>query len=219
MPKGISRNCHSREVIELLLQKMQSKFVIFDYIVVVGASFVVLHISSSQNLPVLRLQDSLHLFLILCILLDEPPLEEPHLRVEKGPVCLLRPIAHSFPQFLALPEYIFGGGEDVLDGSEAIRGEVSVDCALIGFWIIVALEVEDPIGVEMRMDGHVECVGLLADSIVAAVAVEVVVVAGVAGPDSHEDDCQDNDAFGYGHCGFKDIQRNARDGEYSNHAL
>lgn len=50
-------------------------------------------------------------------------------------------------------------------------------------WIVVTLEVEDPIGVEMRMDGHVECVGLLADPIVSAVAVEVVVVAGIAGQD------------------------------------
>lgn len=77
-----------------------------------------------------------------------------------------------------------------------------MDCALIWFGIVVTLEIEDPIGVEVRMDGHVESVGLLTDSIIAAVAVEVVVVAGVAGQDRHEDDCEEKDAFGYGHCGF-----------------
>lgn len=96
---------------------------------------------------------------------------------------LLRPIADSLPQFLALPKYIFGGSEDILDGIEAIGCKVTMDCALMWFWIIVTLEVEDPIGVEMRMDGHVEGVGLFADSIVSAVAVEVVVVAGIAGQD------------------------------------
>ena len=92
-----------------------------------------------------------------------------------------------------------------------------MNLALMRFWIVVAFEVEDPIGVKMRMDGHVERVGFLAHSIVAAVAVEIVIVAGIACQNTHEDECEDYDAFGYRHCDFKDINSEAQDGEYSNH--
>ena len=43
VPEGVRRNCYSWVIVELSLQEVESEFEVFDNIVVVSASFIVLH--------------------------------------------------------------------------------------------------------------------------------------------------------------------------------
>ena len=65
---------------------------------------------------------------------------------------LLGSITYFLSQFFAGPEYFLGAGEDLLHGVEAIGHEISAYFGLVRLGVVVALEVEDPIGVEVRVD-------------------------------------------------------------------
>lgn len=61
-------------------------------------------------------------------------------------------IADFLSQFFTGPEYFFGAGEDLLHGVEAIGHEISTYFSLVWLGVVVALEVENPIGIEVGVD-------------------------------------------------------------------
>jgi hypothetical protein len=68
----------------------------------------------------------------------------------------------------------------LLDRGKAVGSEIPSNFPLLGLGIIVAIEVEDPEGVKMGVDRHVEGVRILAHSIVRTVLVHSGLVARVA---------------------------------------
>lgn len=65
---------------------------------------------------------------------------------------LLGAITDLLPQLFARPEDFLGAGKDLLHGVEAIGHEISTYFSLVRLGIVVALEVENPIGVEVGVD-------------------------------------------------------------------
>lgn len=49
-----------------------------------------------------------------------------------------------------------------------------MDIRLVRFWVIIALEIEDPKGIEMGVNGHVKGVRLFAYAIIAAVVIKIL---------------------------------------------
>jgi hypothetical protein len=96
---------------------------------------------------------------------------------------LLGTVVHFFPELFALPEYILGGIENLLNGVEAIGHEVPQYVALLRLGVVVAVEGEDPVCVEVRVDGHVEGIGGQVYPVAAAVIVVVLGVTWVAAKD------------------------------------
>lgn len=153
--EGVSTNGDPWVVVELFLEEVQSKFEVLDDVVEVGAAFVMLYVTSSQYLPVLGLEQLFDLLFVAWRLFEVPLLEETHFTVHERAVCSLGLVALSFAQVFALPQHGFGGVEDLLYRVEAVGHEVGVDVALVGLGVVVAVEVEDPECVEVRVDRHV----------------------------------------------------------------
>lgn len=63
---------------------------------------------------------------------------------------------------------------------EPVAGEIAEDASLVLFGVVVAIEVEDPEGIEMGMNGHVESVGGEADGIIPASHIFSFIVAVLA---------------------------------------
>lgn len=59
--------------------------------------------------------------------------------------------ALSLPDLPTLGEHLKGSVEDLLNRMESIAGEVAPDMALVWLGIVVALEVEDPEGIQVGM--------------------------------------------------------------------
>ena len=84
--------------------------------------------------------------------------EEAHLAVDKTAVGCLCSVALVLPDAFAFPEDVFGGVEDVFDGGKPVGAEVAADVALVGFGVVVTVEVEDPEGIQMGVHSHVQSV-------------------------------------------------------------
>lgn len=95
--KRVCGNCHSWEVVELVLQEVQTQLEILNNVVIICATLVMLYIATSKYLPVFCLEERSNFFLVFSVLLAEPPLEESHFRVKESAMCLLGAIAHIFP--------------------------------------------------------------------------------------------------------------------------
>ena len=91
--------------------------------------------------------------------------EEAHLWVHEWSMRFLSFIK-SPSEYFALPEDISCRGEYFFDWGKAIGIEVSTHFAFLRLWVVVAIEVEDPKGIQMRMNGHMEGVGGEANSII-----------------------------------------------------
>ena len=140
-----------------------------------------LNIASAQDLPVLCLEQGLYLFFIGVLLLTIPSLEETHLTVDEHSMSTLSVVGDSLSFIFAFPKDFLGNGEDVPDSCESVLLEVGPDTALRWLRLVVALEVEDPEGIEMGVDGHVESIGPLAFLVFLAVLVHGGGVAGITG--------------------------------------
>lgn len=87
---------------------MEPHLVVLNDVLVVGTPLVVLHVPSPHDLPILGLQQILHLRLHSLVLLTEPPLKETHFAVEERAVGLLGGVGPGIPESLATGEHIVG---------------------------------------------------------------------------------------------------------------
>ena len=179
VPKRVSWDGNARIIVELLLQKVKPYFKILNNVLVVSTPLIVLHESSSQNLPIFCLQQFTHLFLRFGRLLFEPMLEKSHFWVEKRTMRFLCFICW-LSQSPAFPKDLCGGVEYLFDRSEAIRCEVPSNLALGWLWVVVTIEVKNPISIQMRMHWHVESVRGKPHPIVRTIFVEIRLKAGIA---------------------------------------
>lgn len=180
MTERVSRDCNLRVVIKLLLEIMETQLKIFDDIIIVGTSLVMLNIASSKYFPIFRFQYLLYLLFILNILLAKPSLEEPNFAVEEGTVGFLSFVTNFFPQSFALPKYFLNNVENVFDWSKAVRHEISQNITFIRFRIIVALEIENPEGIKMRMHRHVQSIRVNAILIIRTIFISLLIEARIA---------------------------------------
>ena len=174
---------------------MQSKFKVFNNVIVVSTPLIVLDVPTSHNFPIFCLQNFFNFPLFFRVLLAVPAFEKSHFGVEERSMCFLWAITDCLPVLFAFPEDVFGGVEDLLDWVEAVRHEIPVDLGFVGLGIVVAFEIEDPVCVEVRMHWHVKRVGRELWAIAAAVCVLVLGIAGVAVEDRPQQDCQDEKAM------------------------
>lgn len=106
MSKRIRRDSHSGIILKLLLQKVQPQLEILYDIIIIGTPFIMLHIPSSQNLPILRLQYLPHLLLLTLRLFNVPSLEKTHLTVEKRTMSFLSIVTYCLSYSLTLPKHV-----------------------------------------------------------------------------------------------------------------
>ena len=99
---------------------------------------------------------------------------------------LLRFITNIFPNIFTLPQHISDGIEYILDWWESIALEIIANLRLRGLRIIIAIEIEYPISIKMRMHRHMQRIRLHPNLILPAFA-HLLLVAGIASsPDSDE---------------------------------
>jgi len=154
MTKRISRNSHSWIVVKLFFEIMKAQLKVLDNVIIVSTALVMLNVTSSKYLPILCFQELLYLLFILATLLAKPTFKEPYFAVEKGSMCLLSFVAHLLSKDFAIPKNIFSDCENIFNWSKAVRCKVSQYIAFIRFRVIVALEIENPESIKMRVYSH-----------------------------------------------------------------
>lgn len=147
-----------------------------------------LHVTPSQNLPVLGLKQFLHFAFDFFILLREPTFEKSHFAIEEGSVGFLAALASCLPVGFASTEHIVGGVEDLPHRIEAVGSEIGSDFEFIRQGLIIGLKVKDPEGIQMRVDGHMEDVVRDEGIGGGAVAIESGSVAGIAEMDGAQEE-------------------------------
>lgn len=85
-----------------------------------------------------------------------------------------------FSNLFAFGENIQSSVEDLFDGMKAIAGKIATHISLIWLGVIVALEIENPEGIQMRMDWHVQSIGSNVVGVWLAIILLVSIVAGLA---------------------------------------
>ncbi len=95
-------------------------------------------------------------------------------------MCLLGAVVDILPEFLTLPEDVLNGVEYLLDRVETIGHEVAEDVALLGLGVVVAVEGEDPVGIKMGVDRHMEGIGGQVHSVAPAIVILTFGVTGIA---------------------------------------
>jgi len=73
-----------------------------------------------------------------------------------GFLCLIT--THILSKHFALPKYIFCNSKDIFDWSKSIGHEIPKNITLTRFGIIIALEIENPVGIEMGMYSHMQSI-------------------------------------------------------------
>ena len=133
--------------------------------------------STANNFPILSFQEIFDFLFVYRWLLIVPFFEESHFTVHEGSVWFLTSFTESFSMLFTFRKDSNNSIEDFLNRIEPITSKIGHYISLIRFRVVVALKIEDPISIKMRMYRHVHSVWILSDLIFGTVVIMTGTVA------------------------------------------